>query len=423
MNEAKERAVVQNAVNRRLSGLQENPFLAQRIMSMEKGETKVRRKPLKTCLIITAVLVLLSITAYAIIQGTGLFSPRTDAKVLANQALYDQYGLTSSMLGFFSQDAQSTDDHHWRVDYVPTESIVARLGTYRVEITDGHVDQVTWSKDGLSTVGGFDAEAWGAAQLEEMVKITSKTHDMDRFDRKIRGEDVDLYEGVDDAAPGEKEQREAEQFRDVLDEAGKEIESQSKYTREELVSLGRQAIIDRYGLGPEQQDRLHLYDSEWTISYYKPTGSDETPAYHMTFQIGGSGEWTAGDGFYEMDINILDGTAVRNIRDEMDELGKESKAQARYSREELIAIGRQGIIQAYNLNTDQQERLQFYDTNAFPAYYSTIGADHRPTYSMTFQSRGEGGWTEGDGVYTIIINVLTGTVEYLDYDTTLGGNG
>ena len=42
---------------------------------------------------------------------------------------------------------------------------------------------------------------------------------------------------------------------------------------------------------------------------------------------------------------------------------------------------------------------------------------------MTFQSSGEGGWMEGDGVYTIIVNVLDGTVEYLDYDTTLDGNG
>ena len=44
MREAEERMIFQNAVDRRLSGLQENPFLAQRIMNAEKGEIKVKKK-------------------------------------------------------------------------------------------------------------------------------------------------------------------------------------------------------------------------------------------------------------------------------------------------------------------------------------------------------------------------------------------
>ena len=44
MREAEERVIFQNAVDRRLSGLQENPFLAQRIMNAEKGEIKVKKK-------------------------------------------------------------------------------------------------------------------------------------------------------------------------------------------------------------------------------------------------------------------------------------------------------------------------------------------------------------------------------------------
>ena len=42
---------------------------------------------------------------------------------------------------------------------------------------------------------------------------------------------------------------------------------------------------------------------------------------------------------------------------------------------------------------------------------------------MTFQSWSEDGWQDGDGVYTVIVNVLDGTIEYLEYDTTLDGNG
>ena len=48
MREADERIIFRNAVDRRLSGLQENPFLAQRIMSAEKGEIKVKKKRLPT---------------------------------------------------------------------------------------------------------------------------------------------------------------------------------------------------------------------------------------------------------------------------------------------------------------------------------------------------------------------------------------
>ena len=51
------------------------------------------------------------------------------------------------------------------------------------------------------------------------------------------------------------------------------------------------------------------------------------------------------------------------------------------------------------------------------------GIDQRPTFNMIFQSWSEDGWQDGDGVYTIVVNILDGTVEYLEYDTTLDGNG
>ncbi len=73
MREAEERMIFQNAVDRRLSGLQENPFLAQRIMNAEKGEIKVKKK-LSAGLVLTIVILLIVITAVAV--TVALLSPQ-----------------------------------------------------------------------------------------------------------------------------------------------------------------------------------------------------------------------------------------------------------------------------------------------------------------------------------------------------------
>ena len=73
MREVEERMIFQNAVDRRLSGLQENPFLAQRIMNAEKGEIKVKKK-LSAGLVLTIVILLIIITAVAV--TVALLSPQ-----------------------------------------------------------------------------------------------------------------------------------------------------------------------------------------------------------------------------------------------------------------------------------------------------------------------------------------------------------
>ena len=71
MCEAEKRVIFQNAVDRRLSGLRENPFLAQRIMSAEKGEIKVKKK-LTMSMVLVIVLLLIAVTALAV----ALLSPK-----------------------------------------------------------------------------------------------------------------------------------------------------------------------------------------------------------------------------------------------------------------------------------------------------------------------------------------------------------
>ena len=67
MREAEERVIFRNAVDRRLSGLQENPFLAQRIMNAEKGEIKVKKK-LTMSMVLVIVLLLIAVTAFLLLR-------------------------------------------------------------------------------------------------------------------------------------------------------------------------------------------------------------------------------------------------------------------------------------------------------------------------------------------------------------------
>ncbi|MCR4887093.1 MAG: hypothetical protein K5919_09280 [Clostridiales bacterium] len=332
MTEQRERALVRRAFDGGLSGLKGDPFLARRVLAeAEKAAPARRKKRLSAVLIAALALLLTAVTAYAVSRA--VLSPRVDAKKLANQALEEKYGLTSAMLGFFGQDAQGTDGRHWRVTYTRDDALGTRMGSYRVQVTDGQVESVSWTLDGKNTAGGFDAEAWGAEQLKEMVKITGKTHDMSRFYNYLSGKNVDLYAGMDEKEP------------DAMPE----------------------------------------------------------------------------EGWPEVDEDIQ--AEAEAFRREVEEAGKPYEAQSRFTKEELIDLGRRGIIQAYDLNAEQQERLQYVNTLFFISYYSSIGPENRPTFNMTFQSGGGDGWQEGDGIYTVMVNVLDGTVEYLDYDTTLDGNG
>jgi len=332
MNEQQERALIHRAFDAGLSALKGDPFLIRRVLSeAEKKPAARAKRRLSAVLIAVLALLLTAAGAYAVSQA--ILSPRVDAKKLANEALEEKYGLTPAMLGFFSQDSVSADGRHWWVVYSPESGYGVRLGMYQVQVTDGRVTEVTWTLDGKSTQGGFEAEAWGAEQLGEMVKITAQTGDMRRFYRLIHGEKVDLYAGMDDEEP-------------------------------------------------------------------------DVPAE---------------EGWAEADADIL--AQEEAFRRELEEAGRKSKALSRFTEDELIELGRRGIIQAYDLNAEQQKRLQYMDTGFFISYYSTIGADGRPTFNMTFQSGYENGWQEGDGIYTVVVNVLDGTVEYLDYDTTLNGNG
>ena len=167
MKDEQIRAQIHQAVDAHGEHLRTDPFLAQRIMNQERKGEPVVKKRLSVGLVLAIVLMLIAVTALAYSVITTVFSPRVDAYTTANRALEEKYGVTSSMLGFFSRDSRGNDEHHFIVEYEPRfeDALASKLGVYRVVVTDGKVESVSWSLDGISTDGGFDADAWGAEQL------------------------------------------------------------------------------------------------------------------------------------------------------------------------------------------------------------------------------------------------------------------
>lgn len=70
MREDEQRQLIQNAIDHRLSGLEEDPFLAQRIMTAEKGDQPTVKKKLSVSFALVVVLMLLTLSAaFALTQS------------------------------------------------------------------------------------------------------------------------------------------------------------------------------------------------------------------------------------------------------------------------------------------------------------------------------------------------------------------
>jgi hypothetical protein len=96
MNLREEQEKVQRSMNTTLSGLQEDPWLTQRVLADTKGEEPVVRKISASAIIVIA-LVIISITA-ALAAGLGLFGelaqdPRGDSRLSEVDKAADPLGL------------------------------------------------------------------------------------------------------------------------------------------------------------------------------------------------------------------------------------------------------------------------------------------------------------------------------------------
>ena len=299
MREAEEREIFQNAVDRRLSGLQENPFLAQRIMNAEKGEIKVKKK-LTLSMVLVIVLLLIAVTALA--AGI-IFAKRVPATEIADQALLKTYGITAQMQSLFIRETAEGEGGTTVVTYEGRESLAYVLGKYTVVVDGQTVKNIYWSHDGEDTSGGLEASAWGKDQLDEILRIdpeTGKQAQLYTFNPYI--ERINREHGFDYEAYWEEDE---DEYVVVLEgEDVQKAKERQAFSAHEFVQIAKEAVGVRYHL-TSQQISLMSIDTDENSAYVLLDG---TLCYRCWIIVGElSTEETEQDGAYTVYLNLETG--------------------------------------------------------------------------------------------------------------------
>ena len=91
----------------------------------------------------------------------------------AEKAIREKYWIVPDMYTFFVREVTETDDGRITVTLRGTDQFYWVLGTYTGS-SDGKSTTASWSNEGKQTYGGFDAPAWDALQLHQMVELARK---------------------------------------------------------------------------------------------------------------------------------------------------------------------------------------------------------------------------------------------------------
>ena len=281
------------------------------LRAADHGGHRSMKATTKLALTMMIALVLMATTALA---ATLLFSPRYDALQLADQALLEEYGITEEMQPALYHNITETDGAVI-VTYEMVEGIVMRenrFGVYTVTVRDGKAEAV-WSMDGMDTTGGLDAPAWGAEQLLMYVQESAKV--MSYMEPRGMLQNAPMVTPAPAGVPDKWEQDKQTAL------------SMAKITLKDAATIGRDAVIVRYGLTEQQAAMLVRFDGSDPDGY-----SDESTYeivdgrplvnlfFHLTQNPGHTredgyyepGVWAEKDGIYVVTINLLDG-AVEDI--------------------------------------------------------------------------------------------------------------
>lgn len=247
-------------------------------------------------LALAAVIMLVSVAALA---AGWKASEKVDARQLADRALEEAYGITEEMHTYFSQNVREMEDGSVVVTYAGFEDFAYVLGAYTVTVHDGKA-QAVWSRDGETTEGGFDASAWGAQQLSQMLSINKETNSFGQAAQRA-AEHAQTAGAAQWEAP-------------VPQEAPEGYQSWAHYYRaqalprmaiapKDALALAKEAIVQRYGLTQEQAEKLEWHDT-WTDFGMV----EDTPVLDVWFWLSMSQDgYTEGDGLYGASVNVETG--------------------------------------------------------------------------------------------------------------------
>jgi hypothetical protein len=296
------------AMDRRLSFLDDVPSCRAKVQYRiaQKEEPAVMKKKLSVGLVLALVLAMLSVSALA--AGL-LLSSRVTASRIADQELEKQYGVTAEMQTFFSREETDLPDGTVQVTYTGVGGMEYVLGSYTALVRDGKAE-IAWSHDGENTSGGYDAEAWGLAQLRQMMADSLNQEKKDAFVSKA-AEIGAKHSAAEDNAPSEADENYYAQR-----EANKTAALKArKLSEEEMIQIGREFIISNYGLNEEQTARLELYtnsfeDEEncwYEMKNNNPCFQVEYLLYNDEYETGDLTKRTEMNGYYNVFVNVETG--------------------------------------------------------------------------------------------------------------------
>lgn len=340
-----------------------------------------------------ALAAVLLIAATAALAAGLVLSPRADAKTQALRALGAQYGLTPEMEAFFrcevSEDGRT-------VVFTPVPDTGAgleeRLGDYTVDLRTG---RASWSHDGETVGSDAGSPVWDTALLA------------DALARKTSGE-----EWIEIMLPPQQ--------------------LEVNVTPEQAIEIACEAIAGRYGT-----EGLTL-DEEWGAHLYYRDVRDAArdglggKCYQVRFTRGAeeyAASLYAGSGEV-FDCRRLDTDAGRTGESvPMSALqsartgSEEAKDAAKLTQEQAMALAREAVVATYDLTQAQADSLEWQADYAPSPYYMAEG---KPVIEIVFWLWMDGEsapYTQGNGLYTVEVNAVDGTIEGIRYDSTLMGNG
>lgn len=311
---------IRAAMNRRLSALDADPQRRARIRKRicQEEEPNMKRK-LTLGLALALILSLLTVTALAL---TGvIFSPRLSATAVADRALEKEYGVTRDMQGYFNHKMEILPDGRVAVSYTGMENMAFALGTYTVTVKDGQALSVTWTHDGESTEGGFEADAWGAEQLKEMLRLNERDGNMFAFLPYI--DQINQRNGIDleNIAPPEGDWRVWDD--ENWDQMQAVIRGRMKLSFAEMDALALEAVIQYFDLDETQAALLrpmHVEDplDAESSPFYPQLGQPCYVSYVLLIQrpdpndLDLALEFVEKDGTYTVYVNVETG-AIEDI--------------------------------------------------------------------------------------------------------------
>ena len=215
---------------------------------------------IKTCIVVllTALLVMSASSAEEL-----TVSGRVNAVMYADKALEEHFGITLLLQDYFLRTVEEKEDNVFIVRYEGIENYAYVLGRYEVTVDRNHVTGITWSHDGEDTSGGFEAEAWGAEQIMEMLRLNQEAGTTEPFDARIN--EISRKHGfvyVPNILSDEENEIEMSRIEKNCEKA----RNLSSLSIEKMTEIARHAVALLYGLSPEREQALESVVDEEDLS-------------------------------------------------------------------------------------------------------------------------------------------------------------